>query len=190
MVEDILFRGKEVNKNKWIFGSFIDSGNHSQVLIYPGCDYASTLSVGRLVYLESVTVEPDTVGRYTCLVDRAHTQIFENDLLCMQQTCRQIVTQEKCALSTTHKTTYIARVVFENGGFFVTDITGVKDRIFLFDFDGRDKETGRFGTAINTAYASTDSNELYTETETEIVKVIGNIYDDPDLLLKGASTNG
>lgn len=51
-MRDILFKAKRIDNGEWVEGSFIDSGNHEQVFIYPHYDGASTMSCRSLVYHE------------------------------------------------------------------------------------------------------------------------------------------
>ena len=83
-MREILFRAKRIDNGEWVEGSFIDSGNHEQVFIYPHYDGASTMPCRSLVYHRMIAVDPNTICQYTGLTDKAGNKIWENDLLLLE----------------------------------------------------------------------------------------------------------
>lgn len=134
MEREILFRGKEKDSGKWIYGDLrhISDGHGGYIL----CIVDNTN--GRNNDVTGVEVIPETVGRYTSSTDKNRIKIFEGDIV------RAI----------THLTDiYVGAVTFENGAFWYKNWSWVK---FGFKF--------------------------------EKSEVIGNIYDNPELL--GGENNG
>lgn len=80
-MRDILFKAKRIDNGEWVEGSFIDSGNHYQVFIYPHDDSASTMSCKTLVYHGMVAVDSKTICQFTGLLDKKGNKIWENDVV-------------------------------------------------------------------------------------------------------------
>lgn len=80
-MRQILFRAKRIDNGEWVEGSFIDSGNHEQVFIYPHYDGASTMPCRNLVYHRMIAVDVETLSQYTGLTDKNGNKIWENDVV-------------------------------------------------------------------------------------------------------------
>lgn len=64
-MREILFRGRSLITNEWVYGDFFKISNHSYISI----DGSSNI------------VKPETVGQYIGLKDRNGVKIFEGDLV-------------------------------------------------------------------------------------------------------------
>ena len=85
---EILFRGKQKDNSRrirhrngqWIYGSLIVL-DEDHVFICPPCEAASSLSCQEFIRLNSVMVDPSTVGQYTGYRDIKRNCMFDGDIL-------------------------------------------------------------------------------------------------------------
>lgn len=129
-MREILFRGKAVDADKWIYGDLRHISDERGGYILCIVDNTN----GRNNDVTGVEVIPETVGQYTDSNDKNRTKIFEGDVV------RAI---------TRFKDIYVEVVAFKDGAFWYKNWSWVK---FGFKF--------------------------------EKAEVIGNIYDNPELLGK------
>lgn len=151
----ILFRGKRTDNGKWVEGylRFVYIDNFEKASIYDSKTVRS---------YDVVTL---TVGQFTGLSDKNGTKIFEGDVV-------------KCC-------GMIGRIKFENGVFGIATNDTINYQSFEY-------EIKNWTFCDNKPYFCYCDNfisfqelmwnyNLY-EGECDIVEVIGNIYDNPELV--------
>ena len=129
-MREILFRGKTLD-GRWVYGNFVLYEHMGEVKHIIVTDWAQ-------VYVNSHFVIPETVGQYTGLDDKNGVKIFEGDVV--------------LGIST-------YKVVFVQGGFFLSDIS------------------------------TPNSNLQLLSDLVSFVALIGNIHDNPELMEDNTNDN-
>ena len=112
-MREVLFRGKSIDTNTWVYGFYCRYGHVKQEKSYIIPDCASDLCV--------VEIIPGTLGQYIGLTDRYDVKIFEGDVV-------NILTENNG----------IGIVKYDEGGFEVETNEFVID--FKQNIDGTDVE--------------------------------------------------
>lgn len=156
-----LFHGKRKDNGEWVDGYYCVFNGVSH-RIYTG--YAET-DCGEY-YPDCYEVIPETVGQYTELIDKNGKKIYEGDIVKMLDYQTGVVT-------------------YEFGAFGINVITGI-------DYDYLDSEIAEVTGCNNCSYFCRSDNfiSLYElmwnynqeNDNCDVVEVIGNIYDNSELI--------
>jgi uncharacterized phage protein (TIGR01671 family) len=154
-----LFRGKRVGERQWKYGSYVEQYGATQIYLKNGADEDG---------FDCYHVEPETVGQYAELTDKNRKEIFKGDIV------KTLDGQ-------------VGIVTYEFGAFGIGMIAG-KDYECL---DSIIKEITSCDTC-NYFHNSDNFISLYelmwnyynqvNDDCCDIVEVIGNIYDNPELI--------
>ena len=166
MSREILFRGKRTDNNEWAYGIPIDTESEGgfKEFIVSHAKWESDDNSIDFLETDVYEVNPRTIGQYTGLTDKHGKKIFEGDIV-------NLFNMQ-------------GKIVFEEGAFGIA--------IFQYiDWDLLDKKVP-FNNHPCFCYNDNFVSlwELYWNFEQDDnllyeVEVIGNIYDNPELL-KGA----
>ncbi len=161
MERKIKFRGKDIETDKWVDGDLIQRMGYMPSIMFP---YESN---GKVCYGECA-VKRETVGQFTGLLDKNGKEIYEGDIMGLP---------ERDAKGVAYKNRYVRVVEWINDGFFLLDhcvmggeVRKYGDRLAL-------------EISLNSNYAG--MVRCFSERGLDYT-VIGNIYDNPELLKGGA----
>ena len=135
-------------------GKRVDNGEWVEGNLFVGDDGECEILIGTRVVRISYPVIPETVGQFTGLTDKNGTRIFEGDILQGYQ---------YPYLSEGHFNYYAEVVYFENCPAF---------GLYTFKNPNLDIVIG----------ISSGNTDVMEDWESENFEVIGNIYDNPELL--------
>ena len=171
-MREILFRGKRTDNGEWVEGYYI----HRPTAIGIGESNPSCIWVPAADpddNTEIFEVIPETVGQYTGLTDKNGRKIFEGDIVKIADF-------------------QIGCVIYGCGAF------GIAVNPYI-DWDYLDSEISEITGCNNNPYFCRNDNFIslwelmwnYNQEESScyVVEVIGNIYDNPELL-EGGADNG
>lgn len=145
MNREILFRGKRLDNNEWLYGShFTDSGE----------DYIIPQNLLGINDYEEYQVDQNTVGQFTGLRDKNGRKIYEGDV-----------------------------VRRKDSAYGMEDIGVVKFDCSLGAFVLESENRGRTYRAVFKKGFS-DNDGKCTIEGTYSYELLGNVYDNPELLKK------
>jgi uncharacterized phage protein (TIGR01671 family) len=152
-MREILFRGKRVDNGEWVEGNYIHRTKY-----YGDSDDAHFILTGGEFdcdFYDAFKVDPSTVGQYTGLTDKNGKKIFEGDIL------------REPPRDNWEKRNYVG---FE---------------VFYHDNDACDSHVGWQMNRLH-FYGALCGADIYPRSFRPIwtnrMEVIGNIYDNPELI--------
>lgn len=138
-MRDILFRGKRIGSDEWVYGSLI---------LWPDGDmHICCECLDKREFLEQVLVLPGSAGQYTGLKDKNGREIFEGDI-----------------------------VRYEDAE---ADFEGYHDNVFT---NQGIVHISSWGGVLFTNRQTVEMDDLYVSETSIDAEVIGNIYDNPELI--------
>lgn len=162
MMREILFRGKRKDNGEWIYGN------------YCGAEYLQSEGIEHLIIEIPKTgcskqIILETVGQFTGLTDTNGKKIFEGDIVRYTDE-ESYYPEEQCE--------FIGKIVFEIGAFGIATNDNIP--IDLNCWCGNDNFVSLW--------------ELYWNLSVEgemldMIEVIGNIHDNPELLKEGVNND-
>lgn len=80
-MREILFRGKTLSTNKWIYGGYYSAG--PRTFIVTEVEFETNWNIETQTYkgYRMVEVHPNSVGQYIDDIDASGTKIFEGDIV-------------------------------------------------------------------------------------------------------------
>ena len=168
MKREIKFRGKSKTYGEWFYGNLFykdTSGRTHICTTKKGC----------------LDINPDTIGQYTGLKDKNGKEIYEGDII-RYTDVESFCVNPDCDLHLQFSQTYTKIkedvVVFENGMFAVADYDYIRP---LHCYGIEDLEDLKSCLGVEDG-ENEDINGTIIDDSLLGVEVIGNIYDNPELL--------
>lgn len=147
-MREILFRGKRVDNNEWVYGYYFQG--------FTGTPYILVMHDHILKMTEFYEVNPTTVGQYVNLLDKNGEEIFESD----------IVIQENNIIFGKHFPGCVGIVGWMYSQLIVMACC---------------PQGGTWSALTGRYYLLNDKK--YREEDATDWEVIGNVYDNPELLI-------
>ena len=177
MKREVLFRGKRGN-GRWVYGSLVVSENIAPAIYYE-------VGKGVAKQLDWCYVNPDTIGQYTGLTDKNGDKIFEGDIIgyyvldhyCINPDSESHLQEFDVCINKKRYDVRFNRCTF-----------GVYEEKLIFSLDKPLSSCGITHGELPFIKESIEKNRQFKTNGYSIdesivgVKVIGNIFDNPDLI--------
>jgi len=164
-MREIKFRGKRLDNGEWVKGSGIRINKGGTVFIYDE------------ISLRWYEVDPETVGQYSGLKDKNKWEIYEGDIVEFLR-----VRKEGTTLWGRVEDTSIEKlrglIKFKEGGFYIDGVADFPFESYLSNWYFSESPQGYHSHL----HCHAEEQTGYFQAEYEDLEVIGNIYDNPELL--------
>lgn len=159
-MREILFKAKRIDNSEWVYGYYLCDGITGKVYIHDsGNSVNESDKVGYDGYLQFVAyeIDPETICQYTGLIDKNGKKIWENDLL---------------------------RYSYDYPGSPWLKVKGLSDKDIKYSIGAVFWSDWRGAWAVCGGGTNRCINQdVFTYSRNpNRVEVIGNIFDNPDLL--------
>lgn len=159
-MREIIFKGKRMDNGEWVYGSLFVGFKKSYI-----CPEAIAMYNfdGALCLGGFIEVDPSTVGQYTGLIDKNGVNIFEGDIVDLFGMKGKVV--QECGafgigfMKTIDYDLLESKIPFNNSANFCFNDNFISLWEVFWNYEQ-------------------DDNPLYE------VEIIGNVHDNPDLLLE------
>lgn len=153
-MREILFRGKRLDSGEWVYGGY----KYEKLGEYIAAIFIiESLTSG---VFENHRVDPKSVSEFTGLTDKNGKKIFEGDIV------------EFYFFDKEHKNTKTMQVEWRDSGFCMREL--FRNYRLADDFSIIDEKIFTYRNDVR--------NGVYKTKNVYFIEVIGNIYDNPELL--------
>lgn len=163
-MRDIKFRGKIKGSNTgehaldWAYGDLVKELSTGKCFIYDLSHFDETTLLKDVL----IEVDPKTVGQYTGLKDKNGKEIYEGDILSYKHIKYTDCSKEK--IEAIEEEVLIGLITYRP---LASIIKPYSENVMCLGYDNINKEC------------------LVIDLESEELEVVGNIYENPELLEKG-----
>ena len=152
-MREILFRGKNVDNGKWVYGSYVEQYGAKEIYLQDGVDEHG---------FDRHHVIPETVGQYAGLTDKNGKKIFEGDIF-------KFLDEVWESSYTSCGTEYASWEIGNYG------VVGFDEDTARFGFI-------QYKYNENSVAADFCNNDVEFADFVKELEIIGNIHDNPELL--------
>ena len=153
-MREILFRGKRLDNGNWIIGQLINYEDGRARIIKSHTDIFCYEKDESIIQTVANMIDPSTVGQFTGLTDKNGTKIFVGDVI-------KTDNGKQKAISVVKYGNFRPKMIYH----------------MFRNYIGYEPKQDQHGV-----YCETDNEQMVLFDSPTCIEVIGNIYDNPELL--------